>query len=551
MIQLETNPSRHPFPARRAALAVVLLLGLGSVPVLAQEPAPNQAEFSELGHQAFEKFNQDNIAGAIALLEEQRATGGATHVDLALLGTLYLETGRAADALEALRPQADSATADAAVLYNAGRAALASGQTAAAEGYLERSVARLPVSPATRELGLLRGGQGRTAEAYRLLRAWVAQNLSDLEARTALIAAGLSINRAAEVGPLLQGLPPADPKIMLLRSQFLAQTGDVPGAITTLELLRDNHSPEMRTDVYRLLAGNYIEAGRPRDAVELLEGQIGGDPRLALVLAEGQRRNGAAAAALATLEPFASSFLEAVERRGPLAFEVAFDYGHLLLSARRTAEAVPHLEKAASLRPADKQAWKSLGDALTDLGRQDEAKNALEKFRQLDEREIDQRRLVETAAQDPGAKALVEAQKAINKGEIPRALAVLRQEIALSPRDLRPRLLEMRVLALHERLPDALAAAETAVELFPEHADAIYQRGVIHLGLDSREAAEQDFRRALEMDQNHVAALNDLAVVMMVQGNKDEARQLLERLLELSPDNQLARENLQRLVGGG
>lgn len=545
----------QPVVKTRARRFVSLLLGalLFAGPAVALEDAePNLAEFSEAGKQAFDKLQQDDMAGAIELLEQQRQAGAATHVDLALLGALYLETGRPDVALEALRVVADTETADPAVLFNAGRAALTMGEVEAGAEYLERSVRKLPISPAARELGLLRGAQGRVSEAFRLLRAWVAQNPGDLDARLALVAAGLKIGRAGEMGPLLQGLSPDDPKIGLLRAQFLNQTGDPQSAILVLEGLRRNAPAEMQADVTRLLADSYLDVDRSADAVALLDGKVAGDPRLALLLAEGHRKSGASDVAAATLRPFAEPVLENESLNGPIAYQVALDYGRALASAGRTADALPYLTRAAELEPREPLAWKSLGDALTSLGRSAEAAGALDKFRELSEEGAPRRLSVaEVAAQDPAAKGLLEAQDAMTKGETQRALAVLRQEVALSPDDIRPRLLEVRLLAMLERYEEALRSAEATVERFPDHVDALYQRGVIQMALNAPLAAEQDLRRVLELAPEHVPALNDLAVVMMVQGNKDEAQKLLERLLELSPDNRLALQNLERLRDGG
>lgn len=535
---------------RRLVLPLSALLVAGAALAQGGPPAPNPAEFSELGRQAYERLGQDDMAGAIELLERQRQSGAATQVDLALLGTLYLEAGRPGDALEALKAVADDEAADPAVLFNAGRAALGVGDVAAAEGYLERSVAKVPVSPATRELGLLRGAQGRMGDSFHLLRAWVSQNPGDKSARIALIAAGLTLGRAEEVGPLLQGLPD-EPQVALLRARFLSQTGDPRSAIMVLEGLRADASPDLRADALRLLAGSYLAVDRASDAVALLDGQTANDPRLALLLAEGQRQGGAFAAAVATLEPFAGEVMRHESPSGPVAYQVLLDYGRALAAAGRSADAVPYLEKAAEIGPREQLAWQSLGDALTAAGRDGEAAEALDKARRLAAESEARRQAAEAAAQDPVAKLLREVQEAMAAGEPQKALAILRQEIALLPDDVRPRLLEVRLLASLERYEEALRASEATVARFPDSVDACYQRGVIRMALKDAAGAEQDLRHALELGPEHVPSLNDLAVVVMMKGDKEEARELLERLLRISPDNQLALQNLKRLREDG
>ena len=172
------------------------------------------------------------------------------------------------------------------------------------------------------------------------------------------------------------------------------------------------------------------------------------------------------------------------------------------------------------------------------------------KFRELAETSNEESRRSQSAARDPSAKALREAQQAMSRGEYQRALAILRQEIALSPNDPRARMVEIRLLLTLSRYDEALRSAETAVEAFPNSADMLYMRGVTHMGLERPEDAEQDLRRAVELKPDHVAAVNDLAVVLTTQGKKDEAKKLLEQLLQANPDNTMAFKNLERLRKG-
>ena len=59
--------------------------------------------------------------------------------------------------------------------------------------------------------------------------------------------------------------------------------------------------------------------------------------------------------------------------------------------------------------------------------------------------------------------------------------------------------------------------------------------------------AEASFRQALELMPEHTATLNDYAVLLMGLGRNDEARQMLERALEIRPDDALAAANLESL----
>lgn len=343
-------------------------------------PAQGPPQLSAAGQKAFELLDKDDLPGAIAVLEPLRGEGGLSQVEQAMLGVLFIEAGRPGDAAEVLAPLAEREDADAAVLYNAGRASLAMGFLPAAEKYFERSVALVPVSPAARELGLLWGGQGR------LLRPWASRNPGDQEARIAAAACALRLERESEAEELIAGLPPDDPKVAMLRGQALLLEGKPDEALAVLAPLAEDAPLEMRADLLRIVADTYVMTGRSKEAIALLPDGAGDDVRLALTLATAFYRQGDVDEALATLEPYADHLpgrLAGGAPTGPFAPLIAFEYGRLLVSAGRGADAVPFLETSTALSPGHTPAWKSLGDALLGAGRRAEALEARKKFRDL------------------------------------------------------------------------------------------------------------------------------------------------------------------------
>jgi Flp pilus assembly protein TadD len=508
------------------------------LPVRATE-AP---QLSAPGRQALRLLNEDDLPGALEAL----AGKAATPVDKALLGTLYLELGRPADALAVLAPEADAPGADAAVLYNAGRAAQALGQLPAAEQYFERAVQLIPVSPAARELGLLRGGQGDFFEAYRLLRPWLERRPDDEEARLAAAACALQLERPAEAEGLLGGLTSSGPRVTLLRGQLLLQQGDPMAAITAFEPLLEDHPPAMEQDLLSLLADAYTVVGRSAEAVALLAPFAGRDARLDLLLSEARYRVGEVEGAAATLEPWlARDGLDPdLQRRVTLA------YGRHMVAASRAEEALPHLQQVTGSDPGSALAWKTLGDALVALGRREEAKEALARFRELTVRDSEAKRRAAAALEDPVMKTLMGARRELAADEPDRALGLLRKEAALSPEDPRPRLFETRILMTRGRLEEAWRAAVTTRERFPDNADAIYHVGALRLARGEIESGIADLRRALELAPEHTELMNDLAVALMQVGETGEARHLLERILVLRPNDERAADNFRRLEAG-
>ena len=288
------------------------------------------------------------------------------------------------------------------------------------------------------------------------------------------------------------------------------------------------------------------------DGVEGLEGQVLDSPEVALQMSRAQFQKGDARAALSTLEPFASVLLEgrADSRLSEmLAADLLVEHGRLLIAVGRQEDAVLGLDRATELVPEDRRVWQVLGQALAEAGRREEARQAVERFIRIVDAEmpVGPRESRSIAAEDdPTAKQLREAMRLLGKDRAEEALALVRQEAELVPEDPRPRIVESRALLMLRRPEAALAAAEQAIAIAPSHPDGYYQRGVVRMTLED-DAAEADFRHALEILPTHTPAMDDLAVWLMKEGRNREARQLLERALQLNPNDAVARRNLARL----
>jgi Flp pilus assembly protein TadD len=109
----------------------------------------------------------------------------------------------------------------------------------------------------------------------------------------------------------------------------------------------------------------------------------------------------------------------------------------------------------------------------------------------------------------------------------------------------------VRLLLTLQRNQEALKSAEAALSLEPNNPNLIYQRGAAYLAIRNFNGAEDDFRRTLEMAPQHLAAMNDLAVLLIQRNRKPEAQQLLERVLQLNPQDPTAAANLAQIKGGG
>lgn len=538
---------------QRWILALVLLC-IPAAQLAAQGGAEPEPEGDPILREAVALIDADRMDEAMRALERLRTAENPSAVGLALLGGLYVESGRPLDALDVLEPLSALDPPDPAVLYNAGRAALALGQMQRAGEFFDRSIQVDPSSPARRELGLMLGRGGMYTRALALLKPWATQYPTDIEVRLAAAFCAVQLERVPDAEELLSDLPQSQPQVSLLWSRLLLIKGDPWGAVNTLTAILESAPETMQLDVRRVLADAYAAVGQAAQAVEVLAGYSERDPSIALQVGLAQYQSGDLDAALETLRPFAEGLAGSPDPALPatLAADLALHYGRFLAMAGERERALPYLEQATSMDPDDKQGWQILGQTLAALGRRDEAKLALERFQEISKREVSaskQEQQEQEERDDPTLAAVRETFALMAEERLDEALARIRQERAIARNDLRPVLLEGRLLTLLGRNPEALEVAEQAVRAAPDNADSLYLRGTVHMAMGNAPAAEADFRQALTLRPEHTATMNDLAVLLIDSGDTAEARALLERALELNPDDEVAAENLANIEG--
>jgi tetratricopeptide (TPR) repeat protein len=563
----------------------LLAISLLSAPLLAQAQAPAQAPpaakpatppaqqpasaADKTFQEAVKLVQAGDAAEALVKLQALEKDPAVTPPVRSLLGALYLQINRPKEALAALQPLADNENAEPAVLYNAGRAAILSGNVDAGRLYLTRSVLKEPASPAARDLGFLTAREGRVVEAYSMLRPWALRNPEDTDARLMAASLALQLERPDAAAELIKGLPETEPALRLLRGKILVQKKDGPGAVALLRPLLANHPQGMDLEIRRNLAEAELLAGNAAEAVKLIEGHTAGHPTVALLLAQAQRKAGNAAAALATLKPLADQLpTNANEMGDPRpAAGIALEYGTLLLEAGKAQEAGPFLERSTLYYPRNPEAWKALAKALEASGRKEDARKALAQAEEAAKPPT--KPGTGTAAAAPAAQAgsaaggsaggaapepplsegLQNAVRLMGQGQNEPALAAVRQEAGIS-KDPRAKLLEVRLLLQLKRPEEALKAAEAAVQSDPNNPDYLYLRGVAAMGQQRWSSAEQDLRKVLQLSPRHTGAMNDLAVLLMNLNKKDEAMKLLQQVLQINPQDRMAAANLQRLQSG-
>ena len=207
----------------------------------------------------------------------------------------------------------------------------------------------------------------------------------------------------------------------------------------------------------------------------------------------------------------------------------------MLLDAGRSAEALSHLQRAASGDPGDAITHALMGLALVRLEQPQKALEACGAAAALDPELELAHRLRAIALNALGQKR--------------EANAAALEACRLEPREPRAHLVLATTL---ERMGDqagALAAARHAVELDPYSADAHNQVGVLLLGHERHGDAGASFQAALALDAEHADALNNLSVVHLRRGNPQQALGGFEQAASLDPRSQTFRSNILS-VGG-
>ncbi|MGB5295929.1 MAG: tetratricopeptide repeat protein [Thermoanaerobaculia bacterium] len=537
----------------RVSVLAGLLALLAAFNLAAQEEVLSRSE--EVLQQALADLEAGDVAASRSRLEALQQSGRAEDSAVAVLGAIYLETGDAAAAAATLKPLTEKEQPDPAVLYNYGRAAVVLGDVAVAERSLEESARLAPGSPAARELGLLRIALGDYFAAYLQLRPWVLTHPEDTQARTAAALCAVELERPGDASRLLSDLTQENPLVRLLWAKTQLMKQDPWGAIALLRPFVDDAPADLEMETRQVLAEAMLEVGNGEAAVELLSSRVNDDPSLAALLARAQDLVGDRQAALDTLRPLVepmaeSQDLDLQDSEQAAQGEVLFWYGELLAKSGDTLAGLPYLERAVRLDPLNPDKWESLGRWRTEVGMIEEGQAATRMAEALTAGAVQHQAGMELGddLEDVTAQQLEQALRLASVDLLDEALELVRRERQLAPpEDPRPGLLEINLLLRLGRLEEAQKALEPLIDRFPGSADAYYQKAVIELARNDLEAAEASFRNTLELSPRHLAALNDLAVLLMRTGRQEEARQMLETVLALRPDDEVARRNLEAI----
>ncbi len=343
---------------------------------------------------------------------------------------------------------------------------------------------------------------------------------------------------------------PSDPQTWLGLAAVYDALGDPERQIAALETVARRFPG--RRDARRLLADVYEWNRDPGNALRVLAqmpptGEAEDQPRLMRLLGLSQW--------LGEYDRMVIS-LHQVLRAGPTARDTLED---LVVSARvlgRQSEVLPALVAYTERRPSDVEGQRLLAEAYDSLGDEKQAldrwrivarlrpKDAAARARLLPEpggsAPVEELALLERAREsDPRDEAarrrLVEIYH--GAGDIPRAIEIQRELVALRPRDAEALIALGRLLVAHDRGREAIAVYERALEIEPGRANLEMTLAQLY------EWTNQPSRAAALLERASAARPGDRALAERViaaasaAGDTDKAVAVLDRLARLYPDD--------------
>ncbi|HZE43812.1 MAG TPA: sulfotransferase [Steroidobacteraceae bacterium] len=258
----------------------------------------------------------------------------------------------------------------------------------------------------------------------------------------------------------------------------------------------------------RLLEINPVLAAE--QAGEILKA-VPAHPPATLLLGVARRKGGDAAAALDVLGPLA-----AMHPQWALAhYELAL----ALSSLDRNAAAITALQRAVTLKPDMADAWRALGDELTNAG---DAAGADAAYAQN----------IRASTKDP---RLLTAAAALCQNEIPQAEALLRAHLKKYPTDVAALRMLAEVAARLGRYEDAVTLLTRCLELAPSFTAARHHRAIVLHRQNKPAAALREVSELFKKDPRNPAYNNLKAAILARIGELQDSIEIYAAILAEHP----------------
>lgn len=250
-----------------------------------------------------------------------------------------------------------------------------------------------------------------------------------------------------------------------------------------------------------------------------------------------------------------SSFLE----KQPKSREVRLNYARVLVGSKRPAEAREQFDKLISLYPEDHGVLYAVGLLSLQLKDYAAAETRLKRLLELNYRDPNALRFtlgqIAEERKDPaGAQAwyaqvtvgeqylpsrLRTAQILAKQGKLDAARAYLRETAdAGEPRQVQLTIAEAQLLRENNRNGEAFSLLGKALEGQPEQPELLYDFALTAEKLERFDLLEANLKKLIAVKPDHAHAYNALGYSLAERNLRlEEARKLIERALELSPDD--------------
>jgi Flp pilus assembly protein TadD len=214
----------------------------------------------------------------------------------------------------------------------------------------------------------------------------------------------------------------------------------------------------------------------------------------------------------------------------------------LLVDVGRYPEAVNRAKDAARRAPDDARPYQLWSLALEGMGKYEEAARYARESIRLAPDDAMGHRLLSRAYSD-----LARSQRgAPRTASAARAVAAADEASRLDPYNPNSHLVLAEALAILGDVEQADAEIQLAIRAAPNSVATWVTASLVALGAKNWDAAIAACHRALAIDPNNYAALNNLGVALRACGRRPEGSKVLAKAARVSPDDLTARQNLSR-----
>jgi tetratricopeptide (TPR) repeat protein/HEAT repeat protein len=478
----------------------------------------------------------------IAEMESERPSDFAR---LALLGSLYEETGDAVNALKTYQKALAVSPRNIDLRLKMVRLLQAQGELDKAIAEYEGLIRAAPDNPqfVFEECDALIQ-RGDRVRALKLLGELEARGNSDEEilSRLADFYGRIGENeKSLRVLTRLAGVGTNDPSHLVDLGDRYFQDGNTALAVTTWKRILTTITPRARA--LSALGDVYLEHDMTADALTVLREAVSLDPTNAAYkkqLASGYERAHSYKEARVLWQDLADRAKKTNDKT--LAREARTHMVSLWGLERVIDAQVAPLSAQFKLNPPDIEAGRTLAEVQIHLRKLGDAENTL-------------RRVIQLAPGDEDSYLALE-RVLVQETKLTEAIAVLEKLVVVDPkraRELYQRMAQYALQTYHD--DDAIKYAARAVELNPDDAEGHRKLGEMYRSRQDTEHAITEFRAAITKNDRLYIVYFELADLLLTKGDSDEADRLFRRVIRGAPDDELvsraARLSMQINLGKG